>query len=665
MNSKPDVSVIMPVYNAEGYLSSALESIINQSFKNFEFIIINDGSTDSSLKIIKEFAKKDPRIQIISHKNKGYATALNEGIVLAEGKYIARMDADDISLKERFKEQVAYLNLHPECAVLATRIQPIDESGSYIEEWPADQKALSLSEIRATMPTENCIAHPSVMARAKVMKSYRYDVSQTPTEDYDLWLRVLSDKLQIHKLKDKLVLYRIHPASVSQTSIRESSVQRKYLRAKSRFLVKQLKGGKLGSMEIRVFYSFMSLFMSMASRKILFYFAKTFSRCSRVVMKLARFPCQLYLRIFPPKQRLLFVVPWMTIGGADKVLLDIISGLSKRSYKLFCISTVPSKNEWKSHFQQYCEEVVEADRLVSLEDIPGYIVEYAVKNSIDVVITSNNAAGYLAAAGLKMAIPALKIIDTIQGEGGKFEKGGWPLHSTPFDKLLDARIVPTQYMKSYLIRKYSIDSNKIFVIHNGISQKASKLPPPAKEFGKLHGKFIVLWAGRFGIEKHPELAIEAARLVTEKTQDVHFVLAGYGEMKEELKRMVKNYKLADSVTITNQPYKDFREYMAYSDVLLMTSETEGSPIVILEAFSLKRPVIAPRVGGIPELVEDSENGYLTEFSISLPKKTAEKILHLANHQDLGKKMGDRGNIKVRQAFSLDKMVADYEKVLLC
>ena len=124
----------MSVYNGEKYLREAIDSILNQTFKDFEFIIVNDGSTDNSLKIIKSY--NDPRITIINQKNTGLAKALNEGIKIAKGKFIARMDADDISEPERFKKEYKFMHVHDECVALGTNAIIIDENGNnlYITE---------------------------------------------------------------------------------------------------------------------------------------------------------------------------------------------------------------------------------------------------------------------------------------------------------------------------------------------------------------------------------------------------------------------------------------------------------------------------------------------------------------------------------------------------
>src|SRR5688572_25740567 len=117
-SAPPTVSVVMTVYNTERYVREAVESILGQTFRDFEFIIIDDGSTDSAPAILREYADRDPRIRLVSRPNTGIVRAANEGIALARGNYLARMDSDDVALPHRFEKQVRYLNEHPACVLV-------------------------------------------------------------------------------------------------------------------------------------------------------------------------------------------------------------------------------------------------------------------------------------------------------------------------------------------------------------------------------------------------------------------------------------------------------------------------------------------------------------------------------------------------------------------
>ena len=132
--SSPSVSVCMPVYNTERYVAEAVESILAQTLGDFEFVIIDDGSTDGSRAILEPYAKQDDRIRLISRPNTGIIGARNEALGLAKGELIAVMDSDDVALPERFEVQVAYLREHPEVVCLGSKVQCIDEAGRFLYE---------------------------------------------------------------------------------------------------------------------------------------------------------------------------------------------------------------------------------------------------------------------------------------------------------------------------------------------------------------------------------------------------------------------------------------------------------------------------------------------------------------------------------------------------
>ncbi len=212
---KPLISVILPVYNGEKYLKLAIDSILHQTLSNFELIIINDGSTDESEKIIHTF--KDPRIRYFCNEvNIGFSSTLNKGIEVSRGEYIARMDADDISLPFRFEKQMEFLLLHPEIAILGTAVQLIDEKGGIFGEW---KYPLLAEELKLQIKKTCCFAHPSVIFKKScVMDIGLYHSNYIFGEDYDLWFRLL-EKYPGANLPETLLQYRIHSTQMSSTHL--------------------------------------------------------------------------------------------------------------------------------------------------------------------------------------------------------------------------------------------------------------------------------------------------------------------------------------------------------------------------------------------------------------------------------------------------------------
>lgn len=206
----PKVTVLMPVYNGELYLKEAIESILNQSFKDFEFLIINDGSTDSSEEIIKSY--RDSRIRLVNNeRNLRLIATLNKGLELARGEYIARMDCDDISHPKRLEKQVKKMNSDESIAICGTGFKVIGKHGL---------KPLILTDfksIRNYLHIDNCMVHPSVMMRKSILQKnhYYYDPLYTHVEDYELFVRI-SKNHKIVNLNKNLLYYRLSPNGISR-----------------------------------------------------------------------------------------------------------------------------------------------------------------------------------------------------------------------------------------------------------------------------------------------------------------------------------------------------------------------------------------------------------------------------------------------------------------
>jgi glycosyltransferase involved in cell wall biosynthesis len=222
----PKITVIMPVYNGSRYIQRAIESILLQSFQDFEFIIIDDGSIDESVAIVKEY--DDSRIHLIQNKsNLGISHSLNIGIQHSSSELIARMDCDDISMPERLQLQWQYMNQHQQIAICGTRTKIIDDNGNILA--IKNSKLCDQTIKVALFYGETSIAHPTVIMRRQFLKRYnlKYNLQYQYAEDYDLWCRC-SFLTKLNNLAEPLVYYRDHYKSVSYIY---NNLQRKTARA--------------------------------------------------------------------------------------------------------------------------------------------------------------------------------------------------------------------------------------------------------------------------------------------------------------------------------------------------------------------------------------------------------------------------------------------------
>lgn len=240
------ISVIMPVFNAEAYLASAIDSVVTQTFTDFELIIINDGSTDGSLEIIERFAKQDARITVISRENRGLVSSLNEAIAMANGTYIARMDADDICYAERFERQLAFLESHPEIDLVGTRFELLYENN--VDE--DTKKEMQIFYENAHEPIDYVhnkesilegykILHPTWMFRKTLIdKIGKYH--ECISEDNEFLFRAAMSGCLLGRVEECLLKYRVSNSSVTGKNRKSQISKKSCIEFKLDYLQKQM-----------------------------------------------------------------------------------------------------------------------------------------------------------------------------------------------------------------------------------------------------------------------------------------------------------------------------------------------------------------------------------------------------------------------------------------
>ena len=219
MKQNPKVTVLMPAYNAEIYIAIAIESILHQTFKNFEFIIVNDCSTDSTLKIIQQYAKKDKRIKVISNKeNQKIANTLNNGLKDARGEYVARMDADDWSYPDRIEKQIDLMERNPNVVISSGNMEICKEDLSIVN---TSNFPTANQDIRKILLQYNPTVSPAMIWKRKYSEEIGGFKTDIMSEDY-MFLMDMSSKGDIMNLKDILIKYRILKTSASAIQMRRA-----------------------------------------------------------------------------------------------------------------------------------------------------------------------------------------------------------------------------------------------------------------------------------------------------------------------------------------------------------------------------------------------------------------------------------------------------------
>lgn len=222
-HARPDLSVIMGVFNNERFLSSAIESILSQTMPDFEFLIIDDASTDRSPAIVESYARNDARIIFErNEQNRGLGFVLNRGVRAARAELVARMDADDISFPERFAKQFTYLRSHPEIDVLGSYALDMDEHGNVLRE----RRTPITNDAIVKLVWANPLIHPTVMFRRdQILRIGSYAAEIRRRQDYELWFRCAQAKLKFENLPEPLLYYRHSKETLKRNDVRSMWAQ--------------------------------------------------------------------------------------------------------------------------------------------------------------------------------------------------------------------------------------------------------------------------------------------------------------------------------------------------------------------------------------------------------------------------------------------------------
>ncbi len=647
MNDAPQISVVMPVYNAGRYLPAAIESVLNQTFRDFELILVNDASTDNSQDLMRGYS--DDRVRIITNEtNQGITKSLNHALQNCRAPFIARMDADDIMHPDRLQKQYAAMLANHDIAVLATRIEMINEDGEITGIWNTDADTTSESDIRHVMSKTNCIAHPSVMMRKEIALEFQYTEKQKGAEDWDLWLRILNRGFRILKLDEVLLSYRIHPASIMASKKKEDVLEKRLMKIRSRFLWNECIHFQWSGFMFVVLYAQCRTLARHLLHNMLIPFARSVKR----VFTYSPFALISQSRQFNKllgewKGNELFIFTYVHEGGAEQVHADILKATDLKN--ALVIITGFSRNQFfLDRFNQGAQVLFMPDlanhpftKTRTLQQLAN-LLEQKHHASI---FSSNNEWFFDLLPYLKPNIRLFYLIHAFH-----FQPGANLLHKKwlKFSPMIEKYIFISQKSMSEFSKfcfhhnvLRSIESKFIF-----ISNAVHSFREPA-----VRDTLRVLFVGRESAEKRVEIFVAVAQRVLESDPQIHFSVVGMNERKA-----------LSNVTYYGQikDVKEMQRIYGEHDLLVVTSNREGFPLVIMEAMSAGLAIAATPVGDIPQRL----NNDFVKITTSLdPDVVAQEItafiLYLKNHPAELVEVKRKSNEFARQAFSWVKFQKAY------
>jgi len=660
VSNKPKVTVLMAVFNGEKYLKESITSILTQTFTDFEFLIVNDGSTDKSVEIINEF--KDNRIRLVNNSlNAGVAKALNKSFALIQGDYVARMDCDDICLPERLEKEVAILNNNPEIAVVVANIAIIDTEENEIGFWQEDIAAKTNEDIYRMLPYENCISNPAVMLRRDSLIKYKYHSFRKGSEDWDLWLQMASDGEKFYKINELLVKYRIHNSSVT-AGFNRKNIYRKKNAIQVRYFFSRVMEGKVNKFDLRVLrngiINYIKYILNAVHPSILSVLMRMRGANTKSVLKqffrLRKFCRSGYYRKTP----VYFFFPYYHIGGAEKIHFNIIDAVADA--KPVCFITGISTDT--GFYEDFKKNAI----LVDISLLATYpflsrvskkmIAKFIGKANAPVTFGCNSKFYYQLLPYFNNTIKCIDLVHAFVHRG----EDGAEYWSLPVAERLNKRIV---------ITRKTIEDFKLLYTGNNKSLSAlskieyiSNFTDIPSILNKPDNKSLkILYVGRNGREKRVYLIGKIARKMRQQNINTDFVLIG-----DLADAIASDDKELFSFTGIIGNENEMQKIYEASDILLLTSTREGFPMVIMEAMANRVVVITTDVGGISEYISSGENGIL------IPSKSEEEIVDnfinaikdLNSYRDRLKKISNNAYNYAKANFDKKHFVKAYRKLLL-
>lgn len=574
---KPIVSIITPYYNGERYIEETAISVLNQTFPYFEWIIVDDDSPNQTAKDkLKEIENMDERIKVVHKENGGPALARDYGVQQADksSEYLLFLDSDDLICSTYIECAYITLKTHPDASWTYSDTINFDGQEFLWRKWYSVKKEMEY----------NLLVMTALIKKDDFLLVNGFEQKdKTIYEDWYLWLKLIEKGKFPVRMSFLGFWYR--KKSFEESELAKTNAQNvDEALAYGKAIAENIKQPKEGIQ-----------------------FPKSDFNWDFIQDNLPN-------HIVIPKHKsnnkikILMMIPWMVVGGADKFNLDLIKGLNKEKYEITIITTEPSNNPWRLQFEKYAK-IYELPAFLEQKYWPAFVLYLIQSNHIDIILNTNSTFGYAILPYLKTKHPEIPMIDYVHMEEWYNRNGGYSRDSSSVALVIDKTYVCNKNSENILINHFGRKPEEVETVYIGVDEK--KFNPELYDKEKIlkelkidpNGKKIIGFICRISEQKRPYLFIRILKELKEKRDDFLAVVAGDGPMLEKIKLETKKADLKNNIVFLGNVSKTENIY-AICDITLNCSIKEGLALTAYESLSMGVPVVSADVGGQKELVTE-------------------------------------------------------------
>lgn len=622
-DGEPAVSVVTPFFNTGPVFHETAQSLLQQSFQQWEWLIVNDGSTDAAaLAILEQYRRQDSRIRVIDlEENQGPGAARNTAFRLARAPYIVQLDSDNLLEPTAIEIWYWFLQSFPEYSfVKGYTVGFGAEEYLWNQGFHNGEAFLYANQVDAT----------AMFRREMLADVGGYDEAiRDGLEDWDFWLHCANAGHWGSTVQQHMDWYRRRASHADRWQNWDSGSRQESFRRALRQRYPALWNGAFPQIDSW--------------------------QWSDQEPSLADLPG--INRLSKTRPRLLMILPWLTMGGSDRFNLNLVKQLQARGWEVTIATTLSGDHSWEPEFAAHTPDIFALHRFLRLADYPRFLSYLARSRQVDYVLISHSELGYQLLPYLRAQLPGVTFVDYCHLEEKQWKNGGYPRMAISYQDFLDLNIVSSAHLREWMVAQ-GASAERIRLCYTGIDvqEELPRTVPEVVKNGKQKPPLIV-YAGRICEQKQPKVFARTMERLAEMNAPFRAVVAGDGPDKAWLASFLRQKKLGGQVKLLGElSHRQLLELLASADIFFLPSSWEGISLAIYEAMGAGLAVVAADVGGQRELVTE-ECGILVSRGREDDEveQYAAALAQLLQEPERIKEMGQLARERVAGCFRLDQM----------